>query len=96
MISDDEFKNLCHLARLDAKDASLSNLKNDFNRILEYVNKINEIDTSAIDDHYSMDMTRDATRADIAKDTLTPKIISGFAPAWESGHFVVPAVIDAE
>ena len=43
VISESEFKDLCKLARLDPEDESLKNLMSDFNRILESVEQINEI-----------------------------------------------------
>lgn len=96
MVADNEFKNLCKLARLNPVDESLSDLKHDFNRIIEYVNKINEVDTSQIEDTISKSDTRNTSRKDEAKDTLSLQTIKSISPLWESGHFVVPAVIDAE
>lgn len=96
MLTDDEFQNLARLARLDPGDASLANIRDDFNNILDYVNQINAVDTSAVDASYSKSETRNAVRTDDTGEVLTPRIIGDFAPQWEAGHFVVPGVIDSE
>ena len=96
MLSEEEFQNLAKLARLDPADESLQGLRADFNRILDYVNKIQEIDTSSVSDAYSKKETRNITRPDEPVEPFAPAEIAAFAPQWEAGHFVVPAVIDAE
>ncbi len=96
MLTDDEFQNLARLARLDPADASLANIRDDFNNILDYVNQINAVDTSSVDASYSKSETRNAVRADDTGEVLTPRIIGTFAPQWEAGHFVVPGVLDSE
>ncbi|MBI39035.1 MAG: Asp-tRNA(Asn)/Glu-tRNA(Gln) amidotransferase GatCAB subunit C [Leptospiraceae bacterium] len=96
VISESEFKDLCKLARLDPEDESLKNLMSDFNRILESVNQINEIDVK--DDaagHSELD-TRDMTRPDKPVDPLGTEAIGKIAPDFQSGHFVVPGVIESE
>ncbi|HBS04918.1 MAG TPA: Asp-tRNA(Asn)/Glu-tRNA(Gln) amidotransferase GatCAB subunit C [Leptospiraceae bacterium] len=96
VISESEFKDLCKLARLDPEDESLKNLMSDFNRILESVNQINEIDVK--DDaagHSELD-TRDMTRPDEPVEPLGTEAISEIAPDFQSGHFVVPGVIESE
>ena len=96
MLGKEEWENLCLLARLDPNDESLRGLMDDFNKILAYVETIQAADTSMADDNYTIDDTRNATRSDEPAPTLSLADISAFAPSWESGHFVVPAVIDAE
>ena len=96
MLQKEEWKSLCLLARLDPADESLDGLMEDFNKILSYVETIQQADTSSVEDAYSKDDTRNATRTDEPGAVLAPSEIAAFAPHWESGHFVVPAVIDAE
>ena len=45
MLTDNEFNNLCHLARLNPNDPSLEDIHQDFNKILDYVETIQKIDT---------------------------------------------------
>lgn len=92
----DEFKELCFLCRLDPNDESLIHLEKDFQKILEYVKHIEEIDTSVIIEDYTEEDTLNIFREDKEKDTLSLNKIAQNAPEWESGHFVVPGVIEQE
>jgi aspartyl-tRNA(Asn)/glutamyl-tRNA(Gln) amidotransferase subunit C len=95
-MKDEEFRELCLLARLDPEDESLKNLKKDFDRILEYVQHIGNLDTASVSDEYAAEDTRSVVRADVPKPALDPAKIAAIAPDWESGHFVVPGVIESE
>jgi aspartyl-tRNA(Asn)/glutamyl-tRNA(Gln) amidotransferase subunit C len=92
----EEFKELCFLARLDPNDESLVHLERDFQKILEYVKQIEEIDTSTIKEDYTEEDTLNIFREDIPEETLPLEKIAQNAPEWESGHFVVPGVIEQE
>jgi len=92
----EEFKELCFLARLDPNDESLVHLEKDFQKILEYVKQIEEIDTSTIKEDYTEEDTLNIFREDIPEGTLPLEKIAQNAPEWESGHFVVPGVIEQE
>jgi aspartyl-tRNA(Asn)/glutamyl-tRNA(Gln) amidotransferase subunit C len=92
----EEFKELCFLARLDPNDESLVHLEKDFQKILEYVKQIEEIDTSTIKEDYTEEDTLNIFREDIPEETLPLEKIAQNAPEWESGHFVVPGVIEQE
>ncbi|MCB1175091.1 MAG: Asp-tRNA(Asn)/Glu-tRNA(Gln) amidotransferase subunit GatC [Leptospiraceae bacterium] len=96
MLTAEQFNNLCQLARLDPADDSLQNLQNDFNRILDYVEQIGAVDVSLVDDALHREDAHNVMRPDEPGATTGPTSIARFAPVWESGHFVVPAVIDAE
>lgn len=96
MISEEEFKELAMLSRLDPEDKDLKGLRGDFNKILDFVDKINEIDTSSSADITTPNETLNVTRADEPQKTLESHVISSFAPEWEAGHFVVPGAIESE
>lgn len=95
-MTDEEFRELCMLARLDPEDESLRNLRQDFTRIVEYVHHIGDLDTSAVKDEYAAEDTMNVTRKDEGIAALGPQKVARFAPDWESGHFVVPGVIESE
>jgi len=96
MLTEQEFKDLALLARLDPTDESLQGLRDDFNKILDFVNQINQIDTSSVDNVASEMETRNVTRKDLPEKTIEAHIIGEFAPQWEAGHFVVPGAIESE
>lgn len=98
VLSKKEFKDLARLARLDPDDESFENLLEDFNRIIRYVEKINEIKHNAGDspsDIYTTIELRNVMREDKTGEVLNTDQLSEMAPQWEDGHFVVPGVIES-
>lgn len=94
MLSEEEFKNLAHLARLDPEDKSLAGLRDDFNKILNYVEKIKELNVESAGEYFTSVDLENVVRPDEAKSELTPADLNKMAPEWESGYFVVPRVIE--
>lgn len=96
MLSDEEFRELAHLARLDPADAGLQSLHHDLDKILDFVEKIKEIDTSSVTGTQVFLDTRNIAREDKAGPVIEPSEIAKRAPEWEFGHFVVPGIIETE
>src|SRR3990167_7725048 len=78
----DEIKKIAFLARLDVNDRELLSLTNDVNNILNFINKMNEVDTHGI--------------APLARplETNQRELFLKNAPAQEAGLFLVPKVIE--
>lgn len=93
MLSLEEFQQLATLSRLDPEDRELAGLRDDFNKILEHVKRINEMQ---VDQEDVVAERRNVLRADEPRPTLDVAALAQMAPVWESGHFVVPEVIDSE
>ncbi|MDH5654552.1 MAG: Asp-tRNA(Asn)/Glu-tRNA(Gln) amidotransferase subunit GatC [Spirochaetia bacterium] len=96
MISENEFKELALLARLDPDDRDLAGLRDDFNKILDFVEKIKEVNLSSAGEIRTMNENLNIMRPDKPGELLDTHEISSFAPEWEAGHFVVPGAIDSE
>lgn len=94
MLSSEEFENLCRLGRLDPNDESLKGLLGDFNQLLSYVEQIKEINTQELGEYYTTLETDNVMREDTVGPVLTAEAVRAIAPQWESGHFVVPRVIE--
>lgn len=94
MLSEKEFSELAFLARLDPADPGLKGLREDFNKILDAVKKIEELDLG--DAGSQAEIGAAVSRPDVPRSELTPRDIAGIAPEWEAGHFVVPGVIQSE
>ena len=104
MLSEEGYHQLSFLARLDADDPALCAAYTEFNTILDYINKIQELDTQAetpsqkiaTDPHAPPPLyTRE--REDVPQTiVITPQEVAQFAPQWEAGHFVVPGAIEGE
>ncbi len=94
MLSEEQFSELAFLARLDPEDSGLKDLRKDFNKILDAVQRIESLDLHGAG---GSDVPGPAvTRPDEPKSELSPREIAKFAPEWEAGHFVVPGVIQSE
>ena len=98
MLSEEEYRQLAFLARLDPDDATLRKAHTEFNTILEYVNKIQKLEPQALPQKqertgkHSSPLREDIER----KSELSYQTIADFAPQWEAGHFTVPRVIESQ
>ena len=85
---------VAHLARLEFTEEGKVEILNDMNRMLAFVDKLNEMDTNGIEPLIYMTDEVNALREDEAKDTLTQKQALKNAPKKDSDYFKVPKVID--
>ena len=75
----------------DKRDEIIEQLSN----ILEYVESLNELDTSNLDSYFSTLSGGTPMRDDTPNlDSDIPKIILENAPASEDDFFIVPAIIE--
>ena len=73
---------------------NLSDILNDMNRMLAFVDKLNEMDTDGVEPLIYMTDESNVMREDESKDTLTQKEALKNAPKKDSDYFKVPKVID--
>jgi aspartyl-tRNA(Asn)/glutamyl-tRNA(Gln) amidotransferase subunit C len=85
---------VAHLARLEFDEAGKAEILNDMNRMLAFVDKLNEMDTTDIEPLIYMTDERNVMREDEPKQTLTQKEALKNAPKKDSDYFKVPKVID--
>ena len=85
---------VAHLARLEFTEEGKTEILNDMNRMLAFVDKLNEIDTDGVDPLIYMTDESNVMRDDVSKDTLTQKDALKNAPKKDSDYFKVPKVID--
>lgn len=87
----DDVKKVSHLARISMNDArKISELCGDLNSILKFVEQLNEIDCSKIDESLQYSTTLHE-RKDVALN-CDPAVMDN-APFKECGMFVVPKVV---
>lgn len=94
-VTKDEVNYVAHLARLQLKDEEAEGLKKDMNKILGYMEKLRELDTSDVEplEHVS-DVTSSSFREDKAKEPLSHDDALKNAPDADSDYFRVPRVIE--
>jgi len=69
MISSEEIKNIAKLSYLEIKDDEMEEMKNSFSSILEYVKKLQELDTDDIEATPSIVELESVMREDVVKDS---------------------------
>jgi aspartyl-tRNA(Asn)/glutamyl-tRNA(Gln) amidotransferase subunit C len=85
---------IAHLARLEFNDASKQEIINDLNRMLAFVDKLNELNTDSIEPLIYMTDETNVLREDEVIQTLTQDEALKNAPRKDSDYFKVPKVID--
>lgn len=85
---------VAHLARLEFTEEGKVEILNDMNRMLAFVDKLNEMDTDGVEALIYMTDEVNVMREDEPKITLTQKEALKNAPKKDSDYFKVPKVID--
>lgn len=85
---------VAHLARLEFNDEAKAEILNDMNRMLAFVDKLNELDTENIEPLIYMTDEKNVLREDEPEQTITQKEALKNAPKKDSDYFKVPKVID--
>jgi aspartyl-tRNA(Asn)/glutamyl-tRNA(Gln) amidotransferase subunit C len=65
MISEEEVKNIAKLSYLKISGDELKKFQNDFSAILDYVNKLNELDVENIEETSNLSISENVFRPDI-------------------------------
>ena len=87
---------IAHLARLEFNDEAKGEILNDMNRMLAFVDKLNELNTDDVEPLIYMTDERSVLREDEVKATVTQKEALKNAPKKDSDYFKVPKVIDQQ
>lgn len=93
-ITDEKIDQLAHLARLEFDAESKSKIKNDLENILDFCEKLNEVDTEGIEPLIYMTNTTNNVREDVVDQHFSKDQILSNAPKKDSDYFRVPKVIE--
>lgn len=85
---------IAHLARLEFNEASKPEIVNDMNRMLSFIDKLNELDTDNVAPLIYMTDEKNVLRQDVPETTLTQKEALKNAPKKDSDYFKAPKVIE--
>ncbi len=85
---------VAHLARLEFDAAAKDEIANDMNRMLSFVEKLNELDTKGVEPLIYMTDEHNVLREDEVKETITQREALLNAPKKDSDYFKVAKVID--
>jgi len=94
-IDDTTLDRIAELARLDFSDpAARKAILADMERVLDFVEKLNEVDTTGVEPLIFMTDEEDVFRDDVAEMTVTKQEALSNAPVKDSDYFKVPRVVD--
>lgn len=92
MISEQEIKNIARLAHLKIRDDEIEKLREDFSSILDYMNKLNEVDVSSIDETANLAKNSNIERDDIA-NRFNKDLLIDSMPKQRNGYLEVKKVL---
>ncbi len=88
-----DLEKIAELARLTLKEGEKGKFLEQVNQILQYVEKLNEVDTTGVEPlSHSMDLIN-VMRDDIEKESLSQEEALKNAPAKSDKFFRVPKVV---
>lgn len=85
---------MAHLARLEFNNEAKEGIINDMNRMLDFIEKLNELDTNNVEPLIYMTHEKNVLREDNPEVTLTQKEALKNAPQKDTDYFKAPKVID--
>ena len=84
---------LAHLSRLEFNTAEKEEIKNDLQRMISFVEKLNELDLEGTEPLLHMSANVNVLREDEVKSSMTREEALKNAPAHDDKFFKVPKVI---
>ena len=95
-ITTDGVSHVANLARLEFDDDETQDFTEQLARILDYIGKLNELDTDDVEPTSHIHPLHNITKPDVVKTSLPRDEVLANAPEPEEGYFGVPRVIDTE
>src|SRR3978361_533404 len=93
-VDKDTVEKIAHLARLELNSIETEEMIKDMNKILDFMAKLNEIDTSGVEPLVYMTDEVNVLREDIVKQEITHEEELLNAPKHDEDYFLVAKVID--
>ncbi len=85
---------IAHLARLEFNEEAKKEIANDVNRMLGFIDKLNELNTDNVEPLIYINSESNVLRADEPEVTVTQKEALKNAPNKDSDYFKAPKVIE--
>jgi aspartyl-tRNA(Asn)/glutamyl-tRNA(Gln) amidotransferase subunit C len=93
-LSHEEVRRIAELAKLDLTDDEVALYAGQLSNILDYFERLQELDTSHIEPTASVLPIKNVLRPDVAGEPLTPEQAIANAPDAKDNQFRVSAVLD--
>lgn len=92
-ITDEIIDHIAHLARLEFSGEKKETIKQDMEKIISFMEKLQEVDTNNVVPLIFMSDEVNVLRDDVAKVTVTQKEALENAPKKDSDYFRIPKVL---
>ncbi|WP_374948315.1 Asp-tRNA(Asn)/Glu-tRNA(Gln) amidotransferase subunit GatC [Mucilaginibacter sp.] len=92
-IDEQTVEKVAHLARLELGAAEKADMIKDMNKILGFMDKLNEVDTDGVEPLVYMTAENNPLREDIVKQVISTEEALKNAPDHDGSHFLVQKVI---
>jgi len=93
-ITEELIDHIAHLARLEFQGEDKVSIKKDMERMIEFVDKLSEVDTTNVEPLIFMSEEINRLREDESKVTVTHEEALMNAPKKDSDYFRIPKVLD--
>jgi len=95
-VNDKLIDKLANLAKIEFDDKAKKEIKNDMDNMLEFVDKLNELDTKGVEPLIFMSDELNVFREDSEKVTITQKEALKNVPQHDSDYIMVPKVVSKD
>ncbi len=85
---------IAHLARLELKEEKIQDMQDSINKVLDWMEALNAVDTSSVEPLVHMTPAINHFREDQAKATLDRQKALNLGPDTNESYFKVPQVIE--
>jgi aspartyl-tRNA(Asn)/glutamyl-tRNA(Gln) amidotransferase subunit C len=89
-IDKETIKKIAHLARLEFNEKEADKMSDNFNKILTWMDKLNEVNTDKVEPLIHMSEEVNVLREDIVNNSLSHEDALFNAPKKDSDYFRVP------
>ncbi len=93
-IQESDIIKVAKLARLDLTQDEKDEFSRQLSGIIEYVEKINELDTSSVEAADHIVELNNVVRKDVVKKSIDRDELEKIAPDFADGYIVVPKIIE--
>jgi len=95
-ISEQQVRHISHLARLKLTDQQVGLLGSQLTNILDYMDKLNAVDTDGVEPTAHALPVKNVFREDVTAPSLGVEKVLANAPASAPPYFKVPKVLDQD
>lgn len=93
MLSEEEVKKVAHMARIELSETDVQKFQKDLSSVLDYVDALQQVDTSGLDIVSSVTGLENVERADVAKSVDYQDAIMQNAPERKDSYYKVKSIL---